>query len=429
MKRETLLWLILFLIGAAMLAGRAVLTGGDMGKAYVKPIEETYVQLDADLIPEAALDEDAEGEPPTVPADPTDGDMTDVPPDVPPDDPVDADAMDVPPDQEPPPAGDVESDGAPAGRDRVWIPLDDVPDGVDVAALPEEDIVSWETYEKSGYAGFIRSQQAGTNDVVFSLSHTIGIWVAALLTLFILSFLIKDNPLYKIAESMFVGISAAYWMVVGFWDTLVPNLFAKLAPGPTTNWALPGLIGEAKFDWVYIFPLILSVMLLMRLSPKGGWLSRWPMAFFIGTFCGFRLISFIHADFLAQIRNSIVPLYAKVPQFAADGTAMLTEAGEPLLAFSFWGSVQNLILVIGVLACIVYFFFSFEHKGVVGATARLGIWFLMVTFGAAFAYTVMGRIALLAIRIEFLFDDWLWLIDPTGKRDVAMIVFWPLGMA
>ena len=42
----------------------------------------------------------------------------------------------------------------------------------------------------------------------------------------------------------------------------------------------------------------------------------------------------------------------------------------------------------------------------------MGIWFLMITFGAAFGYTVMGRIALLAIRLEFLFDDWLWLIDP-----------------
>jgi hypothetical protein len=28
----------------------------------------------------------------------------------------------------------------------------------------------------------------------------------------------------------------------------------------------------------------------------------------------------------------------------------------------------------------------------------------------------MGRIALLAIRLEFLFDDWLWLIDPLGRR-------------
>ena len=46
---------------------------------------------------------------------------------------------------------------------------------------------------------------------------------------------------------------------------------------------------------------------------------------------------------------------------------------------------------------------------------------MMITFGAAFGYTVMGRIALLAIRLEFLFDDWLWLIDPTGKRVEAVV--------
>mgnify|MGYP006982494121 FL=1 len=82
----------------------------------------------------------------------------------------------------------------------------------------------------------------------------------------------------------------------------------------------------------------------------------------------------------------------------------------------FWDSFLNLILIIGVLTAIVYFFFSIEHKGLVGKTARVGIWFLMITFGAAFGYTVMGRIALLAIRLEFLFDDWLWIIDPAMNR-------------
>jgi hypothetical protein len=110
-------------------------------------------------------------------------------------------------------------------------------------------------------------------------------------------------------------------------------------------------------------------------------------------------MGFIHADFLSQIRNSIIPL-------------AVFENGS----FLFWDSFLNLVLVIGVLTAIVYFFFSIEHKGVVGKTARVGIWFLMVTFGAAFGYTVMGRIALLAIRLEFLFDDWLWIIDPAMNR-------------
>ena len=81
-----------------------------------------------------------------------------------------------------------------------------------------------------------------------------------------------------------------------------------------------------------------------------------------------------------------------------------------------------------MLCAVTYFFFSFEHKGVVGRVAKVGIWFLMITFGAAFGYTVMGRIALLAIRIEFLLDDWLWLIDPSRRRAVAMLLQALLGI-
>jgi len=58
----------------------------------------------------------------------------------------------------------------------------------------------------------------------------------------------------------------------------------------------------------------------------------------------------------------------------------------------------------------VYFFFSMEHKGAVGKTARAGIFVLMVTFGAAFGLTVMGRITLLSERFDFLFKDWLHLL-------------------
>jgi hypothetical protein len=239
---------------------------------------------------------------------------------------------------------------------------------------------------------------AGNGQV--SLARSIGVWVAALGTLFILSFAYKDSPLYKIAESTFVGVSAAYWMVVGFWSTIIPNLLGKLFPAWIQSWAMPGLpIEHQEYWWLYYFPLVLGVMLLWRLSPKGGWISRWPLAFFIGVFCGIRLIGFIHADFFSQIRNSIVPL-------------VVLENGS----FDFWGSLRNVLLVGGVLCGLVYFFFSFEHKGFVGKTAKVGIWVLMITFGAAFGYTVMGRIALLAIRLEFLFDDWLWLIDPTDKR-------------
>ncbi|HEY3964982.1 MAG TPA: hypothetical protein VGM05_10565, partial [Planctomycetaceae bacterium] len=146
--------------------------------------------------------------------------------------------------------------------------------------------------------------------------------------------------------------------------------------------------------------LILGVMLLCRLLPRGSWIGRWPLAFIVGVFAGIRLISFLDADFVNQIRSTIVPL------------VVMTDSRR----LDFWASVRNTGMVFGVLACLAYFFFSVEHRGVVGRMARVGVWYLMITFGASFAFTVMGRIALLAGRITFLFDDWLWLIDPANKR-------------
>lgn len=268
----------------------------------------------------------------------------------------------------------------------------------------------WQTESPSTPAEFERAEIAAPGQAVvrFSLINTVGVWVAAFFTLAILSFMYCDNPVYKLAESVVVGVSAAYWMVVGFWEVIVPNLLGKLMPSVIKAWAMPGL--DAQTDWLYVVPLTLGVLLLWRLAPKGAWISRWPMAFIIGVFCGLRLVTFIHADFLSQIRNTIIPLAV-----FADGS------------FLFWDSVRNILVVLSVLACLVYFFFSIEHRGAVGKTARAGTWVLMITFGAAFGYTVMGRIALLAIRLEFLFDDWLWLVDPNGKRLVEEATSLVLG--
>jgi hypothetical protein len=236
--------------------------------------------------------------------------------------------------------------------------------------------------------------------VSLSWPRTVGLWVAAFLSLALFSFLYGDNVFYKLAESIFIGSSAAYVMIVGFWTGIVQTLLGKLFPDIIRDSVLPGLKATQEVEYSYIISLVFSVLLLMRLSPKGGWISRWPLAFFIGATAGMRLVGYFQSDFVSQIQNTLLPLIV----IAEDGS------------FQFWDSWKNMMIVVGVVSSLVYFYFSFEHTGVVGGVSKLGIWVLMVTFGAGFAYTVMGRIALLAQRLEFLFDDWLWIIDPTGKR-------------
>ena len=232
--------------------------------------------------------------------------------------------------------------------------------------------------------------------VVFSWSRTIGLWLAALGTLAIMSFLWGDNVFYKLAEAVVVGASAAYAMVVGFWTGIIQNLFGKLVPSVMRDTVLPGLPVTQHAEWIYIVPLVLSILMLWRLAPVGGWISRWPLAFFIGATAGIRLVAYLDADFVQQIGNTIMPL------IVADGNQ----------GVSITKSLGNILIVGGVLACLVYFFFSIEHRGAVGTIARVGIWFLMITFGAGFGFTVMGRIALISDRFSFLFYDWLWLPKP-----------------
>ena len=69
--------------------------------------------------------------------------------------------------------------------------------------------------------------------------------------------------------------------------------------------------------------------------------------------------------------------------------------------------MNNLLIMLGVVTTLAYFFFSKPHRGVLGITARVGIGFLMIGFGAAFGYTVMARVSLLIGRLLFLMQDWM----------------------
>lgn len=275
-------------------------------------------------------------------------------------------------------------------------------------------VVTWTSVETVPPKAYFAAERANPSQAEFRLSwtRTIGLWVAAFFTLAIFSFLYADNPAYKVAESVVVGVSAGYWMVVGFWDTIVPKLFGALTPSLVQAWVQPSLEppkgGDVAAMWL---ALVLGVMLLTRLGSKGAWLSGWTLAFIIGVTSGLKLVSHVESDLLAQTAATVRSVYVVPP--GADALA-----GAERLFAVLWPSLANALIVVGVLCCLTYFFFSVEHKGVVGRVARTGIWYLMITFGAAFGFTVMGRIALLAARIEFLFNDWLWLIDPAGSRVV-----------
>ena len=196
-----------------------------------------------------------------------------------------------------------------------------------------------------------------------------GIWLGALLTLCIYSFLYKDNPLYKFAEHVYVGISAGYFVAIEFHNTILPNLWIPL----TTDFA---------HKYYLIIPGVMGLLVFFAFSRKYNWLLRFPISMVVGMGAGLSVTAFLSTDVLAQTQATLIPI----------------------------NSLNNFLLVLGVLATLVYFFFSAEHKGFIGAGAKLGVWYLMIAFGAAFGYTVMARISLLIGRMQFLLGDWLHIL-------------------
>ncbi|MFO7947185.1 MAG: hypothetical protein R6V19_10240 [Armatimonadota bacterium] len=217
--------------------------------------------------------------------------------------------------------------------------------------------------------------------------HLLGLWVQALLTFAILSFLIGDNPVYKFAEHVFVGISAGYGVVIVWQQAMLPLLIFKLFPNLSAQ-------ASAEADYLVLIPGILGFLMLSRFIPRYNWLSRYPIAFIVGLYSGASIPATTQYILVKQLGATMGPV-------AAGG-----DIGWAM-------AVSNLVVLIGVICTLAYFYFSAPHEGALGVTSNMGIWFLMIAFGAGFGNTVMARMSLLIGRVEFLLFEW-WPIVETA---------------
>lgn len=229
-----------------------------------------------------------------------------------------------------------------------------------------------------------------------SVTPDLGVWVAALLTLFIFSFLFKDNPLYKFAEHLFVGVSAGYYIVLNFWTVIIPNLydplmkaFTRVDPANGQKVIMEGgafAAQQGDYRGWLIIPGVLGLLLFTRLIQRIDWVSRWSLAIIIGVYAGLKTTGFAQGDLVAQVQASLQPQW---------------------IAGDLGASISAIVFTIGLVTSLLFFFFSREHTGALGVASRVGVYFLMVGFGAGYGYTVMSRVSLLIGRFQFLLEDWL----------------------
>jgi hypothetical protein len=225
-----------------------------------------------------------------------------------------------------------------------------------------------------------------------AISVMIGAWVAAGLTLFMFSFLYKDNPFFRFGEHLYVGVSMGYTIVRIHYDVMMKGLY-----GPAVQ--------EGK--WWLLVPAALGLLVLTRFAPKVSWLSRISFAVIVGFGSGVAIPRIISSNILQQVQGTLRPLLN-----AGTGRFGMAE-------------LNAMLILGGVVTVLIYFFFSIEHRGPAKIAARTGIYFLMVYFGAAFGYTVMARMSLVIGR----FDDLiLFASRDYGYATLILLVLVILGL-
>ncbi len=215
------------------------------------------------------------------------------------------------------------------------------------------------------------------------MSEVFAVWVAAILTLMVYSYLLGDNPLYRLAQHVFVGSSVGYAVVVVVHNVLRPRLADPLLQDPGANWP-------------YLLPLLLGLLLLSKAKGSLAWLGNSSMAFLFGVGAALAIGGALVGSFLPQIQASWVSI--------APGTAGGTVA-----------AVNNLLLAVGTIGTLSYFYFTMGvRKGPGSRLVRMGSvvgrWVILITFGAIFGNRVMAYASLLIERVYFLLGDWLGLV-------------------
>ena len=196
----------------------------------------------------------------------------------------------------------------------------------------------------------------------------------------ILSYLIGDNPAFRVAVYIFVGVSAGYVAAVAWWQVLYPKLF------------LPLLTGSFIERLLALVPLILGVLLLMKLSPRTAWLGNPTLAFLVGVGAAVAVGGAVMGTLIPQTQASF-------------NVFNPTSAGESWLARLFFGA----IMLVGTITTLVYFHFGAKATAGGPQRSKLVIWlgwigqvFIAITLGVLFAGVFAAAMTALIERLNFI---------------------------
>lgn len=188
------------------------------------------------------------------------------------------------------------------------------------------------------------------------------VWVSASLMVFVLSFLHSENPLYRLAEHIYVGAAAGYFIVIG-----IQSVYSL------------GIVQILKGNAIYFVPIVAGLLMFATFAKKTSWTVRYPMALLIGVGAGLALRATPKAQIFDQIADTIT-IIGRNPSATFD----------------------NIIVFVAVITATIYFIFTREIKGFFAHVPKVGRFFLMIAFGAAYGGTILMRLGQFVPQMQFL---------------------------
>lgn len=206
-----------------------------------------------------------------------------------------------------------------------------------------------------------------------------------ILTLMIFSYLIGDNPLFRMAVYLFIGVASGYAATVVWQFVLAPRLIIVMQTSDPTRFALA------------VVPMLLGVSLLAKLFPRISWIGNFAMAILVGVGAATALGGAVLGTLIPQVGAAIDALDLGSVQGGAEKIAKL---------------LDGLVMLAGTVFTLGYFQFTAgrapdgapKRNAAFEAVAWVGRFFIAITFGVLFAGVYMAALTALIERLRTMLD-------------------------
>ena len=205
--------------------------------------------------------------------------------------------------------------------------------------------------------------------------------IGLILTLMVFSYLIGDNPLFRIAVYLFIGVASGYTATIVWHYVLVPKLFQPLT----------------AFNPFSIVPFVFGISLLAKLSPRISWIGNFAMAVLVGVGAA------------AAVGGALIGTLLPQAQAAIDGFNILSaESGLEVAS----RLLEGVIMLGGTVFTLASFHFSAgraadgapKRNRIIEGIAWVGRIFIAITFGVLFAGVYMSALTAMIERLSFILN-------------------------